>query len=141
MEIKVVRKLEELVGLENGCGLYLNYNKINKTVQVYSEKELKIETKDLDWVKGMGFKFRVIRTIKEVLEEMRRNSLDPHIETLNLFEVNCEYNRDSEKETYAVHKNIYSTTLGAYVFDEKTAQKYADELNEILHDIKDREAI
>lgn len=68
----VVRKIEELDGLENGTGLHLSFDEINKEIQVYTDTELKIGTRDLDFIKCMGFKFehKPLRSEKQIMHDL-----------------------------------------------------------------------
>lgn len=131
MENRIVRKLEDLDGLENGTGLHLSFDEINKEIQVYTDTELKIGTRDLDFIKCMGFKFEFqkLRTVEEVLEDMKENSLNPYND-YNYFLFEVVYDKFSKD--YGINDVDSRFALGAYIFSQETAQKYADELNEIM---------
>ncbi|MGL5580532.1 MAG: hypothetical protein ACRDCE_06155 [Cetobacterium sp.] len=79
-EVKVVRTLKNLIGLENGVGLHLNYNNSSNQIQIYTETELKMETIDLDFLKAMGFKFeyKPLRNEEEILKDLVEKEFDFH---------------------------------------------------------------
>ncbi|MEG1087568.1 MAG: hypothetical protein RSD79_05835 [Cetobacterium sp.] len=130
-EIKIVRKLEDLDGLENGFGLHLGYDSFNKTTQVYTEDELKFSTKDLEFIKGMGFKFeyKPLRTEQEVKKEiLNLESLPFTQEKVNYY---VDYNNLINKYL-VICDSVNGHGLHIYM-PEGLAQKYADELNEIIN--------
>lgn len=137
MENRIVRKLEDLDGLENGMGAIAVYDEINNRIRA-KEERLGIgiahsdEYSDLDGfltaMKAMGFKFeyKPLRTVHEVIQEIKSlKSLTFKQGELNYFVSCCEdkYRVEAMRETFIIGVN-YMTI--------EQAQKYADELNEII---------
>lgn len=146
-EVRIVRKLEDLDGLDNGMGLVMAFDtkkvvadiKI-KTLSILSVFDSKIlykvdvEIKPflesiLEAAKSMGFKFKYkpLRTEEEVIAEMIAK-------TDNIFKEDRNYDLyEVEFIKFTKHYKIrLAETVGAPVFVAGLAQKYADELNEIL---------
>lgn len=136
-EVRIVRKLEDLDWLENGMGLRINacdvsdsedYKDINVTIHMESWRvaEIKgpIEIK-IEQLNSMGFKFeyKPLRSLVEVYKEMGKNSL-------------CGYKKGvygvalKDNGIYEICNSDY--LLGQFIFEKEQAQKYADELNEII---------
>ncbi|MGL4852321.1 MAG: hypothetical protein ACRC3Z_06725 [Phocaeicola sp.] len=146
-DVRIVRKLEELDGLENGIGLVMAFD----TEKVIADIEIKtlsilrvfnseilykvdVEIKSsleyiLEIAKSMGFKFKYkpLRTVEEVIAEMIAK-------TDNIFKEDRNYDLyEVEFIKFTKHYKIrLAETVGAPVFVAGLAQKYADELNEIL---------
>lgn len=141
MENRIVRKLEDLDGLENGMGAFVEIkhnvaNVLCKNKEIFiliinsSNEYSDVET-FLKTLKAMGFKFEFqkLRTVEEVLEDMKENSLNPYND-YNYFLFEVVYDKFSKD--YGINDVDSRFALGAYIFSQETAQKYADELNEIM---------
>lgn len=140
-ETRIVRKLEDLDGLENGMGAFVEIkhnvaNVLCKNKEIFiliinsSNEYSDVET-FLKTLKAMGFKFELkkLRAIEEVLEDMKENSLNPYND-YNYFLFEVVYDKFSKD--YGINDVDSRFALGAYIFSQETAQKYADELNEIM---------
>lgn len=131
MENRIVRKLEDLDGLENGLGLKLDWDNEDETLDIIIDGRIRDvvgSELDFNYLKAMGFKFeyKPIRTVEEVIEEMKSKTDDVLKErNYDLYEV--------EFIKFTKHYKIrMAETVGAPVFVAGLAQKYADELNEIM---------
>lgn len=132
MEAKVVRKWEDLIGMENGFGLTIdeNLDVVRKGFHGYYLRKEELFTFEgyLGSIKCMGFKFdyKPLRTVHEVIQEIKSlKSLTFKQGKLNYF-VSCyegKYHVEAMRETFIIGVN-YMT--------KEQAQKYADELNEII---------
>ena len=81
----------------------------------------------ISYIKEKDVKLVPKRTVEEVLEEMKKESLNPyHDYGYKLCEVVFG------GTVYEVNYNLGLITLGAYMFSYEVANKYADELNEII---------
>lgn len=141
MENRIVRKLEDLDGLENGMGLrvvasdvsdFKDYKNISVSVYKGDCRIADIKgpaKKKLETLKSMGFKaeYKPLRTKEEVIAEMTAK-------TDNIFKEDRNY--DLYEVEFIKFTKLYkirlAETVGAPVFVAGLAQKYADELNEIL---------
>lgn len=132
-EIRVVRKWEDLIGMENGFGLAIdeNLDVVRKGFHGYYLRKEELFTFEgyLGSIKCMGFKFdyKPLRSLEEVIEEMiaKTDNILKEDRDYDLYEV--------EFIKFTKHYKIrLAETVGAPVFVAGIAQKYADELNEIL---------
>lgn len=141
--VKIVRKMEDLMGLENGNGLYTQERDVIRegeyiTVLVvmfkgegfYEFEYGEPRQEDLAFLKAMGFEFeyKPLRTIDEVLEEIE----DLQHERFLCGDENYFVSLDVEKNKYEVSYNRYYKNITCVYLKKETAQKYADELNEII---------
>ncbi|MGL5191717.1 MAG: hypothetical protein ACRC7S_18910 [Cetobacterium sp.] len=143
-EIRVVRKLEDLDGMENGIGLKLRIEKILEVDKVSKEltvceinglKSLGWNFKDVDYnlltlIKSLGFKFeyKPLRTEQEVKKEIVSLKSLPFIQEKANYYVG--YNSLINKYL-VICDSVNGHGLHIYMTEEQ-AQKYTDELNEIL---------
>lgn len=138
-----IRELEDLDGLENGMGAELIYVVVGGLVKaVTSEDGLTINSSDeysdiesfLDTLEAIGFKFeyKPPRTVQEVLEEIK--SLEG-VE-FKPYEENFCVEFDYSKQSYGVASYEKYRAVGVVFMASKQAQKYADELNEIIANYK-----
>ncbi|MGL5718327.1 MAG: hypothetical protein ACRCX2_35310 [Paraclostridium sp.] len=138
-QVRIIRKLEDLDGLENGMGAELIYVVVGGSVKVVtSEDELTINSSDgysdiesfLDTLKAMGFKFeyKPLRTEREVFEEIK------NLEGVEFkpYEENFCVEFDYSKQSYGVASYGKYRAVGVVFMASKQAQKYAGELNEII---------
>ncbi len=141
-KVRVIRKLEDLDGLENRMGLSLqkqtdirhgDYEEIlclmhNGLASLTFELSSS-DTKYFSLLKAMGFDFeyKPIRTKEEVLEEIQSLGRSFECENYNFF---IELDRSEGK--YQIETYGMSRVVGAKYFTEEQAKKYADELNEII---------
>ncbi|MGL5717026.1 MAG: hypothetical protein ACRCX2_28680, partial [Paraclostridium sp.] len=136
-EVRVVRKLEDLDGLENGMGLYIDSNLDvrvkNKNMLICYGNDLMGERKEnyLEALKAMGFKFeyKPLRSLEEVVEEIS-NLQNRKFSTERIFNyyIDLDHNDNKYKVDYC---DCYET-LGAVYMTEEQARKYTNELNEII---------
>lgn len=137
-EIKIVRKLEDLDGLENGMGATAVYDEVNKRVRIRTKEEClgigiaySDEYSDLDGfltvMKVIGFKFeyKPSRSLEEVVEEARTKIVE-------FVHGKSNYLLVKALEGYVVDRDVYLERVGSLYLCKEQAQKYADELNEIL---------
>lgn len=133
-EIRVVRKLEDLCNVGNGMGLYIDSNldvrSKDKKMLICCGSDL-VKTNlgvYLEVLKSMGFKFeyKPLRTVKEVLNEARTKIVEfiPGIENYLLVK--------TSEGNYGVDRDVYLERIDSLYLHEGVAQKYADELNEII---------
>ncbi|MEG2347282.1 MAG: hypothetical protein RSB50_06330 [Cetobacterium sp.] len=138
-ENRIVRKLEDLRNMGNGIGLYIDSN---LDVRLKDKKMLICCGSDLvntnlgvylEVLKAMGFKFeyKPLRTVEEVLEEMKNNSKKFEKEGENF----C-IALDHDLKRYVAENYIYFEVLGGVYLTKNDAQKYVNELNEIIGDGK-----
>lgn len=141
MENRIVRKLEDLDGLENGMGATAVYDEVNKRVRIRTKEEYlgigiahSDEYSDLDGfltvmkVIGFKFKYKPLRTVEEVLEEIDNiKGLKYDNEKSNWCIVFSE-----DSGFYSCGADYKISRLGTKYMSEEQAQKYADELNEII---------
>ncbi|MGL5713603.1 MAG: hypothetical protein ACRCX2_11340 [Paraclostridium sp.] len=126
---KVIKKLKDLDGLENGSGLRVYWCEADKCLEIYFnsrfiDRVFKLDKTDV--LKAMGFKFeyKPLRKLEEVIDEIRNLKSLPFVcGESNYFVV---YNNG-----WHVGEFIYIDTLSTYMTKEQ-AQKYVDELNEIV---------
>ncbi|MGL4646050.1 MAG: DUF6501 family protein [Cetobacterium somerae] len=145
-EVRVVRKLEDLDGLENGIGLVMVFD----TEKVVADIEIKtlsilrvfnseilykvdVEIKSslesiLETAKAMGFKFeyKPSKVVYEVIKEIK--SLD----SLTFKQGEFNYFVSWYKGKYHVEAMRETFIIGVNYMTKEQAQKYADELNEII---------
>ncbi|MGL5717241.1 MAG: DUF6501 family protein [Paraclostridium sp.] len=134
-EVRIVRKLEDLDGLENRIGLYIDSNLDvrvkNKNMLICYGNDLTGERKEnyLEALKAMGFKFdyKPLRTKEEVKAEMLSKCKEFKFNGYNYY---IKYIQQDER--YYVSYDCFNDILGALYFDKKTANEYCNELNEIL---------
>lgn len=139
-ETRIVRKLEDLDGLENGMGAFVEIkhnvaNVLCKNKEIFiliinsSNEYSDVET-FLKTLKAMGFKFEFqkLRTVEEVLEEITK--LDGKFSEERVFNYYIDLDHNDNK--YKVDYCDRYETLGTIYMSAETAQKYADELNEIM---------
>ncbi|MGL5714224.1 MAG: hypothetical protein ACRCX2_14485, partial [Paraclostridium sp.] len=132
-EVRVVRKLEDLDGLDNGMGA-----KIYLTIQ----GELRVSVGGIKWfdpnvggveieevLKKLGFKFeyKPLRTIDQVKAEMLSKCKEFKFNGFNYY---IKYVQQDKR--YYVSYDCFNDILGALYFDKETADKYCNELNEII---------
>ena len=142
--LKIIKKLKDLDGLKNDKGWELSFESTdNFKDKGYYQEWVRLDDKSnkgwfnafyeltdktIDSLKASGFKFeyKPLRKLEEVFNEMY---------SLNPFK---KYGFDTysicgnvEGNGYFIYKNTSIGVIG-YSFDKETAQKYADELNEIL---------
>lgn len=136
-EIRVVRKLEDLEGLENGMGLVIKCFKdeLGEFIRVQRKVEeiegMVIKSKDkFEFLKSMGFKFKYkpLRSLEEVLEEIE----DLQHERFIYGNENYFVSLDVKRNKYEVSYNMHYKNVTCVYLKKETAQKYADELNEII---------
>lgn len=139
-EIRVIRKLEELEGLQNGFGLKLNWNEYEKRIESKKDHDIVywITTEDIrnlgteycfNIIKSLGFKFeyKPLRTIEEVIAEMRTKEIQFTFNGDNWYVKHvASYNK------YYVSYDCHDNIIGTIYLDKETAAKYCIELNEIL---------
>lgn len=134
-ETRVVRKLEDLHNLENGMGLYIDYNLDvrvkNKNMLICYGNDLTGDRKDnyLEVLKAMGFKFeyKPLCTKEEVLAEMRLKCKEFEFECENYF---IRY--DEKDRKYHIAYDATANVTGAFYFYERDAIRYCNKLNEII---------
>lgn len=146
-QVKIVRKLEDLDGLENGMGLVIKYDTekrmigeektlsilvgCNSEILCKIDVEIKESLKSiLKIAKSMGFEFeyKPLRTVEEI-----KNEIDS-LKSIRfmLGEPNWFLSYDGEKNIYTpAYAAKYCSVCEKYMEKEK-AQAYADELNEII---------
>lgn len=140
-QVKIVRKLEDLEGLKNGRGLKLEIKKDVRHGEYEDvlvlmcgglgsltfETNTPLSNEDSSLLKAMGFEFeyKPLRTVDEVLEEMKRGQTK-FVEGENNFIV-AMY-----EGAYIVHFFSHQEILGAIYLTKEQATKYRDELNEII---------
>lgn len=140
---KIIRNLRDLDGLKNDKGWELSFESTDnfKDKGYYQEwvrlddksnkgwfnafYELTDKTIDLLKTGGFEFEYKPLRSLEEVLDEAR---------TKIVKFVNGEYNYLLVKtlEGYSVDRDVYLERVDSLYLCKETAQKYADELNEIL---------
>ncbi|MGL5190860.1 MAG: hypothetical protein ACRC7S_14560 [Cetobacterium sp.] len=139
-DVRVIRKLEYLDGLENGMGAIAVYDEVNKRVRIRTKEEClgigiarSDEYSDLDGfltvMKVIGFKFeyKPLRTIDQVKAEMLLKCKEFKFNSKNYF-----INYVQQDKRYYVSYDCFNNILGALYFDKETANEYCNELNEIL---------
>lgn len=137
-EIRVVRKLEDLHNLENGMGATAVYDEVNKRVRIRTKEEClgigiaySDEYSDLDGfltvMKVIGFKFeyKPSRSLEEVVEEARTKIVE-------FVPGKSNYLLVKTLKGYVVDRDVYLERVGSLYLCKEQAQKYADELNEII---------
>ncbi|MGL5712632.1 MAG: hypothetical protein ACRCX7_09990 [Cetobacterium sp.] len=139
-EVRVVRKLEDLEGLPNGFGLKLNWNEDEKRIESKKDHNIVhwITTGDIrnlgaeycfNIIKSLGFRFeyKPLRTIEEVVAEMRTKEIQ-----FTFNGDNCYIKHVASYNKYYVSYDCHDNIIGAIYLDKETASKYCIELNEIL---------
>ncbi|MGL5753446.1 MAG: hypothetical protein ACRCXT_23075 [Paraclostridium sp.] len=132
-QLKIIRKLKDLDGLENGSGLKVYWCEDDKCLEIYFnsrfiDRVFKLDKTDV--LKAMGFKFeyKPLRTEQEVKKEiMNLESLPFTQEKVNYY---VDYNNLIGKYL-VICDSVNGHGLHIYMIEE-TAQKYVDELNEII---------
>lgn len=138
---KIIRKLKDLDGLKNDKGWELSFESTDnfKDKGYYQEwvrlddksnkgwfnafYELTDKTIDLLKTGGFEFEYKPLRKLTDVYKDMRDNSL-------------CGYKNGvygvslREDGFYEICDSKY--ILGQYIYEKEVAQKYVDELNEII---------
>lgn len=137
MENRIVRKLEDLDGLENGMGLKVSFGAkggfAREIILRVNGNEFATSNQDLvgacNLLKAMGFKFQYKpkRTKEEVLAEMRLKCKEFEFECENYF---IRY--DEKDKKYYIAYDATANVIGAFYFYERDAIRYCDELNEII---------
>lgn len=142
---KIIKKLKDLDGLKNDKGWELSFESTDnfKDKGYYQEwvrlddksnkgwfnsfYELTDKTIDLLKTGGFEFEYKPLRKLEEVIEEMK-------LKTESIFKEDINYDLyEVEYIKFTKHYKIrLAETVGAPVFVAGLAQKYADELNEIL---------
>ncbi|MGL5714517.1 MAG: hypothetical protein ACRCX2_15970 [Paraclostridium sp.] len=130
-QVRIVRKLEDLDRLENDKGLKVHWCEVDKCLEIYFnsrfiDRVFSIDRTDV--LKAMGFKFeyKPLRSLEEVINEIESmESLEFNINGNNFFIAK------SHGSYYVENHNVIEI-LGATFMEKEQAQKYADELNEII---------
>lgn len=138
-QVKTVRKLEDLDGNTSKCGEFvLNYYKTTKSAEIIfkgdkniavteiCEESFKIYTETRNLLKKLGFEFeyKPLRTVEEVLEEIRKNGKSFCCE--NDFVVS--YTKKHGWSAVTLGRDV----IGNCYFREDIANAYVRELNEII---------
>lgn len=129
-EIRVVRKWEDLTGLKNGLGLEISEEQnVYFGSKVVSHSDAFLFENYLKLLQSMGFKFeyKPLRTIEEVIAEMRTKEIQ-----FTFNGDNCYIKHVASYNKYYVSYDCHDNIMGAIYLDRETASKYCIELNEIL---------
>ncbi|MGL5243838.1 MAG: hypothetical protein ACRC7R_01495 [Sarcina sp.] len=142
-KVMLVRKLEDLDGLENGMGLKLhwviNKDKIEMNfgeIRMFYWNKFDLEKLGLEGVfnqiKSMGFKFeyKPLRSLEEVMEEISNLNNKRSFDKNKMHNYYVCFDRDNGR--YDINFCNSFEIIGLAFMRKETAQKYADELNEIL---------
>ncbi|MGL5189485.1 MAG: hypothetical protein ACRC7S_07510 [Cetobacterium sp.] len=141
---KVIRKLKDLDGLKNDKGWELSFESTDnfKDKGYYQEwvrlddksnkgwfnafYELTDKTIDLLKIGGFEFEYKPLRKLEEVRDEIKSiKSLEFNMDGDNFFIAK------TDKEYYVENYNLIDI-LGVIYMQKEQAQKYVDELNEIV---------
>ena len=137
---KIIKKLEDLDGLENGMGLKVFFDKNDCTLSVGEPwkrniinridaqvvKEVEYFLKSLRYM-GFEFEYQPLRSLEEVKKEIQNLEGLPFKQK----EINYYVHYNNLLEMYFVYNGVNERDLNIYMSKE-LAQKYADELNEII---------
>ncbi|WP_297638610.1 hypothetical protein [uncultured Clostridium sp.] len=136
-EVRIVRKLEDLDGLENGKGLFMAFNTKEKTLSIaYNFKILyKVDTRIkssivhiFEIAKSMGFKFeyKPLRTKDEVLADIKRLACERSRDCRTMILQDVNTNKYFATDNYKTIENEKK------YFNEDIAHDLVNEINELL---------
>lgn len=108
-------------------GLHLNYDELNKEIQIYVNEELKLSTIDLDFVKAMGFKFEY-RSIRRTKEEIMKDLVEKEFK---FGDGNCILVQHANGE-YGYMLNMSYCALDAKYYTLESIKMVVEELNELI---------
>ena len=135
-EVRIVRKLEDLDGLENGIGLFIAFDKKEKTLSVVHGLKIlyKIDARIksslvhiLEVCKSMGFEFeyKPLRTKDEVLADIKRLACERSQDCRTMILQDVNTNKYFATDDYRTIENEKK------YFNEDIAHDLVNEINEI----------
>ncbi|MGL5751687.1 MAG: hypothetical protein ACRCXT_14230 [Paraclostridium sp.] len=127
---KVIRNLKDLDGLENGNGLKVYWCETDKYLEIYFksrfvDRVFRLDKADVLIAMGFKFEYKPLRKLEEVRDEIRNLKSLPFIHGESNYIVACDTGK------WYIDNLTHIDTLSTYVTKEQ-AQKYVDELNEIV---------
>lgn len=131
--MKIIRRLEDFDGLENGKGLRLVFAQFNshreirvelnnRTIELFDVSEKPIKKELFEMLNAFGFDYKYKRTLNEILEE---NPAD----TFVYFRKNYSIWKDVNGIYKVFSSGFYELVGAIYYNDFEKAQAICDELN------------
>lgn len=135
--MRVIKKIKDLDGLENGLGLTLKYCDSFFTGDlncVDKNGDIIIKGLRLSQVKQLGFTFEVglQRTVKDILKEIEERESLPLSMEEDRYTVVLKVDKKFKSSHYEVFSDKYNRFVGAVYMDKVVAERYVNELNNAL---------